>query len=193
MLLSKYLGPCNAEPHQQPHCCCMNIDYTNCQMCLGYSRHTNMGLGPCNADINPHAQPLSCCMHMMSHGLRCLCQGPGAFKQQFSHLHQVISSVSVQNSVHSPVQSPGFTPTPSKSCSGTCPGVPSPGPTQNSGKGPGVSLVPRPSPAPVFGNWSRGRPGNEATWCHFANFLASFPGRRREGGGAQRRISRSFL
>ena len=89
----------------------MNIDYTNCQMCLGYSRRTNMGLGPCNADINPHAQPLSCWMHMMSHGLRCLCQGPGPFKQQFSHLHQVISSVSVQKSVHSPVQSPGFTPT----------------------------------------------------------------------------------
>ena len=83
-------------------------------MCLGYSRRTNMGLGPCNADINPHAQPLSCCMHMMSHGLRCLCQGPGPFKQWFNHLHQVISSVSVQNSVqksvhspvHSPVQSP---------------------------------------------------------------------------------------
>ena len=63
--------------------------------------HLSKCLGPCNAE--PHPQWLCCCINILSHGLRCLCQGPGHFKQHFSHLHQVTSSSSVQNSVHSSV------------------------------------------------------------------------------------------
>ena len=41
--IHKYLRPCNAEPHPQPLCCCMNIDYTDRQnvptCCCALSRY----------------------------------------------------------------------------------------------------------------------------------------------------------
>ena len=71
-------GSCNAEPHPQPLCCCVNTGYTNWSWTL---------------------QCWSTCMHTLSHGLRCLCQGQGTLNT-YTLLHQVTSS----GSVHSPVQ-----------------------------------------------------------------------------------------
>ena len=60
--------------------------YTNYQMCLGQSRSTNVGLGPCNAD--PHLQPLSCCMHILADptgGGKCL--GKTLGYQMYASVH----------------------------------------------------------------------------------------------------------